>query len=314
MQAAHVPVPAGGTPGSAPSGAGVVLEVIVPAYNEAARLPGSLWLLSAKLRQLPFPAAIVVVDNGSTDETAAIVRGWPKGLLPVRLLECAERGKGAAIRAGLLHSSAPVVGFCDADMATDLGGLEDIVTMVRSGCTSVIGSRSHRGSVVEARHTAARRLGARAFRLAARQVVAGVGDTQCGFKFFDGPAARTVATQMCSPGFAFDVELLARVQRGGGAVVEVPVRWRDAPGSTFSPIRDGWRSFREVYRIWNLLRAEQAARRDAVTPVTVRVAAPGATRHAGTGAAAAKVPPVTPHLPLPPALPPTGLAESAAGG
>lgn len=235
------------------------VEIVVPAYNEATRLPGTLWVLSMKLRQLPVPAAVVVVDNGSTDATAAIVRGWPRSILPVRLVECADRGKGAAVRAGLLETSAAVVGFCDADLATDPAALEQVIRLVQSGHEAVIGSRGHPGSVVQARHSVSRRVGAVAFRAAAGLVVAGVRDTQCGYKFFHGPTARAVASHLCSRGFAFDVELLGRLQRLGGRIVEIPVCWRDVPGSTFSPARDGWRSFREVFHIWSLLRAEVAA-------------------------------------------------------
>src|SRR5215470_15328169 len=186
------------------------LEIVVPARNEAARLPDGLAKLCAKAVALPAGVAIIVVDNASTDETARIVRQWPAGPAPVRLVSCQRRGKGAAVRAGFLATSAPYVGFCACDMATDLAALDVAISMLASGRCVVIGSRAHPDSEVDARHSVVRRLGAAAFRFVARLVVPGVRDTQCGFKFFSGPVARAAAGQMRATGFAFDIELLAR--------------------------------------------------------------------------------------------------------
>ncbi|MBX6767959.1 MAG: glycosyltransferase, partial [Actinomadura rubrobrunea] len=108
------------TPGPA------ALEIVVPAYNEAERLPAGLARLSAELAALPCAARVLVVDNASTDATPEIVRGWD-GPVPVRLLSCERRGKGAAVRTGILATRAPYVGFCDADMATDLSALRRVL-------------------------------------------------------------------------------------------------------------------------------------------------------------------------------------------
>ncbi|GAA1659624.1 glycosyltransferase family 2 protein [Nonomuraea maheshkhaliensis] len=232
-----------------------LLEIVIPAYNEEGRLPGGLLQLCAKLARMPFPSSVIVVDNDSTDRTAEIVETWPSGPVPVRLIRCAIPGKGAAVRAGLLGTSAPFVGFLDADMATDLGAIDVALGLLLSGERVVIGSRGHDGSLVENRHSKVRELGAFGFRALAGVLVHGVSDTQCGFKFFDGVLARDIAAELRTPGFAFDVELLARCRRQGAAVMEIPVCWRDMPGSRFSPARHTFGIVLELGRIWLRLRA-----------------------------------------------------------
>jgi dolichyl-phosphate beta-glucosyltransferase len=230
------------------------LEIVVPARNEENRLPAGLELLCAKAAVLPAGVQIVVVDSASTDSTAQIVRDWPAGPVPVRLLRCERPGKGAAVRAGLLASQAPYVGYCDADMATDLEALDLAVELLQAGREIVAGSRAHPASVVEDRHSLVRKAGAAVFRAAALRVAAGPRDTQCGFKFFAGPLARRAAADLVSAGFAFDVELMARCRQLGGDHTEIPVRWRDVPGSTFSVWRHSVTAFGGLAEIWLALR------------------------------------------------------------
>src|SRR5690348_9719141 len=106
------------------------IEIIVPARNEASRLPAGLAALTAKAATLPLRTAILVVDSASTDATSDIVRNWPAGPVPVGLLRCPRPGKGVAVRAGLLATQAPFVGFCDADMATELTALDIAVSLL----------------------------------------------------------------------------------------------------------------------------------------------------------------------------------------
>jgi glycosyltransferase involved in cell wall biosynthesis len=226
------------------------IEIVVPARNEARRLPEGLARLCQQAAALPMRAAVVVVDSASTDATAAVVRDFPRGPVPVSLLRCERPGKGIAVRAGLLATRAPFVGFCDADMATDLAALDVAVGLLAAGHPMVIGSRALDGSVVEARSSAVRRVGAATFRALARQIVPDATDTQCGFKFFTGPLARAAALPLRTAGFAFDVELIARCQRLGATLTEIPVHWRDVSGSTFSVSRHSAAVFRDVAAIW----------------------------------------------------------------
>jgi glycosyltransferase involved in cell wall biosynthesis len=237
-----------------------VLDVVVPARNEAGRIARGLATLSGRLARLPVGGKIIVVDNGSTDATAEIVRQW-SGPVPVRLLRCPRPGKGAAVRLGLLTTTAPYVGFCDTDMATDLEILEDVLAMLGSGAQVVVGSRTHPESDVEIYSRPIRRLGAVAFNRLCRDITGGIGDTQCGFKFFSGPLARAAAADLRIAGFAFDVELLVHCRRRGAAIAEIPVTWRDMPGSTFSISRHAAGCLRD------LLRIRAAARRPMVAEV-----------------------------------------------
>jgi dolichyl-phosphate beta-glucosyltransferase len=222
------------------------LEIIVPARNEQARLPSGLAELCGKIAALAPGAEVIVVDSASRDRTAAIARDWPATPVPVRLVQCDRPGKGAAVRAGLLASRAAIVGFCDVDMATDLAALDDVIRQLRAGHQVVVGSRAHEASVVEVRHSAVRKAGAALFRAMARVIVPGTGDTQCGFKFLSGPLARRAAADLRATGFAFDIELLARCRQLGGDLVEIPVNWRDMPGSTFSIWRHSLSAFAEI--------------------------------------------------------------------
>lgn len=215
------------------AGAPTFLEIVVPAYNEARRLPPGLSALSAKLVELALPATIIVVDNGSTDTTARVVHDW-NGPVPVRLLREPERGKGAAVRTGLLATSAPYVGFCDADMATDLQALEPVLRLLGNGHRVVVGSRRHPGSRVQGYGHPLRKIGAITFNRLIRDLADGIPDTQCGFKFFTGPLARAAAADLHTTGFSFDVELLLHCTRRGAAITDIPVVWRDVPGTTFS--------------------------------------------------------------------------------
>jgi glycosyltransferase involved in cell wall biosynthesis len=228
----------------------VSIEIVVPAHNEARRLPDGLAALCEKAAALPLRPAILVVDSASTDATRQVVRDWPACPVPVRLLRCQRPGKGLAVRAGLLATRAPFVGYCDADMATDLSALDAAVSLLTAGTPMVVGSRGLPASVVEERHSAIRRAGAAVFRAMARQIIPGTTDTQCGFKFFSGPLARAAALQLRTAGFAFDIELIAICQRLGAAMTEIPVHWTDAPGSTFSVPRHSAATVLDVVSIW----------------------------------------------------------------
>jgi dolichyl-phosphate beta-glucosyltransferase len=214
-------------------GAQVWLEIVIPARNEAYRLPRGLALLCEKAAGLPPGVSILVVDSASSDDTPGIVSRWPDGPVPVRLIRCPRPGKGAAVRAGLLATRAPLVGFCDADMATDLSALDVAIGLLVSGHRLVIGSRAHADSQVEARHSVLREVGAAAFRALTRAAAPGA-----------------AALNMTTTGFAFDVELIAHCQRLGAEPTEIPVRWRDVPGSTFSVSRHSLAAFWDVVSIW----------------------------------------------------------------
>lgn len=262
-----------------------MLQLVIPAYNEAERLPRTLRELRRHLAdrcRIPGGVEVLVVDNASTDDTAAVARAADCAIMPVRVVSCAEPGKGAAVAAGIAATDAELVGFMDADGATDLAALDEAWRLLVLDADVAIGSRSLATSVVEARHSVARDLGARAYRRLAGYLVPGVGDTQCGFKVLRGDLARSVCAEMAATGFAFDVELLARCQRRGARVTEFPVTWTDVPGSTFVPARHGTQSFRELAQIARRMRLVPAT--GSAVPVRAVTGVGGALEPAGLAA------------------------------
>ena len=230
----------------------VDLEIVIPAYNEAQRIGHTLERTVEFLADQPWDARIVVVDNGSVDDTAGVVRAVAARLgalgytVPVEVIGCTRPGKGAAVRRGLATSSARVVGFFDADLSTPVETLTAAMFHLQTGAGAVIASRHAPGATFAEPQPLGRRLGGAAFRALSRSVVPGVHDSQCGFKFFTREVAAAAIRDGKLDGFAFDVELLRGVQRAGARIVEVPVTWTDDARSTFHPIRDGIPSFRAV--------------------------------------------------------------------
>ena len=223
----------------------VDLEIIIPAYNEENRLARTLRETADLLAARPWHSRIVVVDNGSVDATPAISQRaaaieWGA---PVTLIGCAAPGKGAAIRRGMLTSSADYVGYMDADLATPIEALDGVMNCFAAGAEVVVGSRRAPGAEFAVTPSRARRLGSLLFSGIGRQLAPGISDTQCGFKFFRGDVGRQLLSASSMDGFALDLELLALAMRQGHDVRELPVRWTAQPGSTFRPIRDGLPSF-----------------------------------------------------------------------
>ncbi|MFD5098024.1 glycosyltransferase [Streptomyces albidochromogenes] len=227
----------------------VELEVVIPAVNEEHRLPHTIAVVVDYLRGQPCSSAVVVVDNDSVDCTHDVPERFDDPAVPVHVIGCSEHGKGAAVRRGIATSAARFIGFVDADNATPIETLDKALPLLRDGYAAVIASRHIDGSRLEVEESALRRCGGWMFRKLARFPLPDIADTQCGFKFFDGPLVRDVAASCRVNGFAFDVELLVRLVRAGGKAVEIPVAWSDMPGSTFSARRDGFRSMADVLRI-----------------------------------------------------------------
>ncbi|GAA4772330.1 hypothetical protein GCM10023200_00810 [Actinomycetospora chlora] len=235
----------------------VDLEVIIPAYNESGRLPATLTAMVAFLSEQPWTSRVVVVDNGSVDDTAAsvlavdgracnVATGW---CVEVVAIGCSKAGKGAAVYRGLRTSRSRFVGFTDADLSTPLETFLPVMEALRAGAAAAIGSRHAPGAQIAGRQPLGRRLGGAAFRALSRPLLPGVHDTQCGFKFFDRAAVQSALWRSRSVGFAFDVELLRHVRDDGGRIAEISVTWTDVAGSSFSPVRDGVAAFSAVARL-----------------------------------------------------------------
>jgi dolichyl-phosphate beta-glucosyltransferase len=217
------------------------LSVVIPAFNEAARLPRYLDEVVGFLEARGKPYEVVVVDDGSTDGTAAVVRALAARHPTVRLLPLGRnRGKGAAVRAGMLAAMGSARLFTDADGATPIGELTRLEPALATGADLAIGSRVLVAPAVSVRTRPHRVAAGRVFNwLVARLGVRGVADSQCGFKLFTAEAADALFGSLRTAGFAFDVELLLRAQARGYRIVEVPVNWADQEGSKVGVLSNG---------------------------------------------------------------------------
>lgn len=245
------------------------LSVLIPAYNEAGRLPATLDRIGAYLESHPhlLPAEVVVVNDGSTDGTAAVVAGWqpPPGVAVVLHSLPENRGKGAAVRAGLFLAAGELVLITDADLATPIEELEKLLPYAGG---VACGSRAVDRRLITRRQPFFRdRLG-RAFNLALRLLgLTHLKDTQCGFKLLPGSLARRLSQDLRFDGFIYDVELLTRAQRLGFPVVEVPVCWAHVEASRVRPLRHGLEMLWDALRLRVLLWRETArARRKGEKP------------------------------------------------
>jgi dolichyl-phosphate beta-glucosyltransferase len=217
------------------------LSVVIPAFNEAARLPRYLDEVVGFLEARGKPYEVVVVDDGSTDGTAAVVRALAARHPTVRLLPLGRnRGKGAAVCAGMLAAMGSARLFTDADGATPIGELTRLEPALATGADLAIGSRVLVDPAVSVRTRPHRVAAGRVFNwLVARLGVRGVADSQCGFKLFTAEAADALFGSLRTAGFAFDVELLLRAQARGYRIVEVPVNWADQEGSKVGVLSNG---------------------------------------------------------------------------
>jgi dolichyl-phosphate beta-glucosyltransferase len=225
---------------------GKVLSVVIPAYNEATRLPRALPALFDAVDQ--DHTEVIVVDDGSTDRTADVARDALAAIPHGRLLRYPmNAGKGAAVRFGVSRARGHVIAFADADMAADPRDLRRLVAALDTADVAV-GSRAVPGAVV-AGGSRARAVAGRAFNRYARAATGlAIADSQCGFKAFRGPVAKVLFHLSQVNGFAFDVELLLLAARLGFRISEVPVHWTAVPESHVQPVRDGARMAADVLR------------------------------------------------------------------
>jgi dolichyl-phosphate beta-glucosyltransferase len=225
------------------------LTIIVPAYNEEARLPATLPQIIAFAEAQPYPVEVLVVDNASTDRTAKIVRGLIEEHSIVSLLHQPVRGKGAAVRKAMLEGRGEYRFICDADLAMPIDQVARFIPPAIPEYGVAIASREVPGAARygEPWH---RHLMGRIFNLIVRAIaVPGIQDTQCGFKCFTRDAASDIFSHQVIDGWAFDVEVIHIAQLHGYAVAEVPIDWYYGEGSRVRPLRDSFNMVREVVRI-----------------------------------------------------------------
>jgi dolichyl-phosphate beta-glucosyltransferase len=224
--------------------------VVIPCYNEAARIGETLRSTLDYLNANAPKSELIVVNDGSTDATAAIAREKLDGAtIQTRLIEnFPNRGKGAAVRSGLLAAREPIGLFFDADLSTPLGETPKLIEPIANGEVDIaFGSRALDRSLIGVHQPWRREQGGRVFNLLVRGATGlPFWDTQCGFKAFGLHACRPILKAARVDGFAFDVELLFLANRAGLRIREIPVRWNHAEGSKVNFFRDSLRMLREV--------------------------------------------------------------------
>jgi dolichyl-phosphate beta-glucosyltransferase len=232
------------------------LSVIIPAYNEEQRIGNTLRAIHAYLQQQPYSAEIIVVDDGSQDGTASLVRAYDTTPPIYMLQNDRNRGKGFSVRQGFLHARGEYLLFSDADLSTPIEEVETLLAALYESCDIAIGSRALPGSRVEVHQPWYRENMGRLFNLFVQALaVPGIHDTQCGFKCFGREAARAICQRMTTERFGFDVEMLYLARRLGYRVREVPVVWRNSPQSRVRVWRDSICMITELLRIrWNSVR------------------------------------------------------------
>ena len=225
-------------------------SAVIPAYNEASRIGDTLRCTLDYLLRCAPDSELIVVNDGSTDSTGTVAREvLATAKVQTRLLEnFPNRGKGAAVRKGLLASTRSMGLFFDADLSTPLDEIPKVIDPIAKGEVDVaFGSRGLDRSLIGTRQSWRREQGGRVFNLIVR-LATGMPfwDTQCGFKAFRLDVSRPILEAARVDGFAFDVELLYRAYRAGLRLQEIPVRWNHAEGSKIELVRDSLRMFREV--------------------------------------------------------------------
>jgi dolichyl-phosphate beta-glucosyltransferase len=214
------------------------LSVIIPAYNEGKRLPKTLRQASEYLQAQPYASEILVVDDGSSDETGSVVSDWPGNAVSLRLLRHADgknHGKGAATRLGMLAAQGAFRLFMDADNSTSLDQISRFWPYFDQGYEVVIGSRSLPESCIASHQNwlkeLAGRMGNRTIQWLA---VPGICDTQAGFKMFTRSSAETIFSRLTISRWGFDVEILVIAAVHGWKIQQVPITWINASGSKVS--------------------------------------------------------------------------------
>jgi dolichyl-phosphate beta-glucosyltransferase len=234
---------------------------VIPAYNESVRIRPTLDELLRHSRELEWDCEILVVNDGSSDDTAQIVREYGKVHPQVLLVENpGNRGKGYSVRNGMLHARGDVCLFTDADLSSPMTEAGKLFDAIARGADIAIGSRWLQADLQTERQPLYRQLFGRIYNLVLR-VILGLqfADTQCGFKAFRRDAAQRIFPLQRIEGWGFDPEILFLARRAGLRVDEVPVLWAHSEGTRLHPVRDGMRMFGEVLRIrWNSLTGEYA--------------------------------------------------------
>jgi len=226
-----------------------LLSIVIPAYNEELRLPGSLKTITEYVAQRSYAVEVIVVDNNSTDRTQNIAQEFAERLPCIRVLFEKTQGKGAAVRTGMLAATGKYRFICDADLSMPIEEIEKFLPPQVDGYDIAIASREARGAV-RYNEPWYRHLMGRVFNTIVRLLaIHGLQDTQCGFKMFRADVAEALFPLQAMNGWSFDVEILYAAQQRGYRIIEVPINWYYKANTRIHPIRDSIDMFVEVLKI-----------------------------------------------------------------
>ena len=224
------------------------LSIIIPAHNEQNRLPDTLEQVIRFLEGQSFTSEVIVVENGSDDETFRIAQIFEKQHKNVHVIQ-SERGKGAAVRRGMLEAHGEYCFMCDADLSMPVEEIIKFIPPALDDFDIAIASREAKGAVRynEPRY---RHLGGRGINLLIQLLILpGLNDTQCGFKCFRADVANDIFKRQTLHGWSFDIELLYIARKHGYRVKEIPIHWYHHPETKVSALRDAIRMIRDIFQI-----------------------------------------------------------------
>jgi glycosyltransferase involved in cell wall biosynthesis len=236
-------------------------SIILPAYNESARIAATLDKILAHGAERGWNVEVMVVNDGSNDNTAAIVRDYARKHAVLRLLENpGNRGKGYSVRNGMLHATGDILLFSDADLSSPIEEADKLFSAIAKGADIAIGSRWVDRRLQIRRQPLYRRLFGRIFNLALRMILGlQYKDTQCGFKAFTRRGAQAIFPLQKIERWGFDPEILYLAKKLGFTVREVPVAWSHRDGTRIHPLRDGVRMFSELLKVrWYAMKGNYA--------------------------------------------------------
>lgn len=229
-------------------------SIVIPAYNESARLGGTLEKVLAYVHERGWNAEVIVVNDGSRDNTAEIARRFAAKDPALRVVENpGNRGKGYSVRNGVLHARGRVVLFSDADLSSPIEEASKLIAALEAGADIAIGSRWLRAETQTQRQPLHRQIFGRIFNLLLRLSLGlHFADTQCGFKAFTQGAVQAIFPLQKVERWGFDPEILFLARKFGFKVEEIPVAWGHSGGTRIHPLIDGSRMFMEMLHIrWN---------------------------------------------------------------
>lgn len=243
-------------------------SIVIPAFNEGERIRTSIERILAFAAEQQWSYELLIVNDGSTDDTAAIVQNYAEQNRVLRLIQNpGNHGKGYSVRNGMLHSHGEIVLFSDADLSSPIEESLKLFAAIQSGADVAIGSRWLRTDLQIQRQPLHRQVFGRAFNLALRLVLGlHFKDTQCGFKAFTRKAAFTIFPLQHIERWGFDPEILFLARRFGFRTQEVAVRWAHRSGTRINPLRDGIRMLGEMLRVrWYSLTGKYEPKGESVT-------------------------------------------------